>query len=89
MLPETIATTAWDNEMSKQTREATGLRLTPGALAKLDGAADRLGRSRASIVEILALMYADRLQADTMIPASALPGDSRAKKTSRKIATES
>jgi hypothetical protein len=62
-------------------RKNTGMRLTTTALAKIDAAAERLGRSRAAVVEILATLYADNLDGSTMIPAAAVPGDSRQRKT--------
>lgn len=57
----------------------TGMRLTTTALAKIDRAAERLGRSRAAVVEILAYLHADKLGPDTMIPAAAVPPDTRAR----------
>lgn len=69
----------------KSNRTATGLRLTNAALAKIDSAGERLGRSRAAIVEILAMMHADKLDEHSMIPASALPADSRLSRKKRKI----
>jgi hypothetical protein len=66
--------------MGEVERVNTGMRLTKAALERIDKAADRLSRSRASIVEILAYLHADSLTADTMIPAGAVPPDTRAPK---------
>lgn len=63
--------------MGEVERVNTGMRLTAAALDKIDQAADRLGRSRAAVVEILAYLHADGLKADTMIPAGAIPTDAR------------
>jgi len=66
--------------MGEVVRINTGMRLTKVALHKIDSAADRLSRSRAAIVEILAYLYADQLSGDTMVPAAAVPPDSRSPK---------
>lgn len=64
--------------MGEVERINTGMRLTSTALARIDAAADRLGRSRAFVVEVLAYLHADSLTPDTMIPAGAVPTDTRA-----------
>jgi hypothetical protein len=69
--------------MAATERINTGMRLTPTALARIDAAAARLGRSRAFVVEVLAYLHADDLSPDTMIPAGAIPPDSRAPKKRR------
>lgn len=69
---------------NKSERIGTGMRLSQAALSKIDQAADRLGRSRAAIVEFLAYLYADQLTLDTMVPAAAIPTDSRARKRGKK-----
>jgi hypothetical protein len=69
--------------MGEVERVNTGMRLTRAALKKIDDAADRLSRSRAAVVEMLANLHADKLSADTMIPAGAVPPDTRSPKQSR------
>jgi hypothetical protein len=70
--------------MGNVERINTGMRLTAAALARIDAAAERLGRSRAFVVEVLAYLHANSLTADTMIPAGAIPPESRAPKKKRK-----
>ena len=67
--------------MAGEARVNTGLRLLPATLAALDAAAARMGgRSRAFVVEVLAGLYAPRLDADTSVPVGLMPAGSRAKK---------
>jgi hypothetical protein len=63
------------------------MRLTSETVQILDRTADRLGRiSRASVVELLARLYAEQLQLDTTVPLSAtVPG---ARKSRRKRGTK-
>jgi hypothetical protein len=69
--------------MAAGERVNTGMRLTEAALERIDAAAARLKRSRAFVVEVLAYLHADKLGPDTMIPASAMPPDTRAPKRGR------
>jgi hypothetical protein len=62
----------------------TGMRLLQSSLTKIDAAGERLGRSRAAIVDILVYLHADQLSPETMVPASAIPPDSRARRTAPK-----
>lgn len=69
--------------MGEVERVNTGMRLTKASLKKIDDAAARLDRSRVAVVEMLAYLYADKLTKDTMIPAGAVPPDTRAPKRER------
>ncbi len=62
----------------------TGMRLTTAALKRIDAAARRLGRSRAFVVEVLSYLHAADLTPDTMIPAAAMPPDTRARRSEPK-----
>jgi hypothetical protein len=65
-------------------RVQTGLKLLKSSVEALDAAAERMGgKSRAFVVDVLASMYASKLDGDTMIPASMTPAGSRAKKVPR------
>jgi hypothetical protein len=70
-------------QMGDVERINTGMRLTQATLARIDAAAARLGRSRAFVVEVLAYLHANGLAPDTLIPAGAVPADSRAPKQKR------
>jgi hypothetical protein len=62
-------------------RMNTGMRLREASVAKLDAAAVRMGdKSRAFVVEVLIGLYADRLDANTQIPAGVFPPDTRERK---------
>lgn len=70
--------------MSDAVRLNTGMRLLETTVAALDAAGERMGgKSRAFVVEVLAALYADGLDAKTAVPVGMVPGDSRAKKQPR------
>lgn len=70
--------------MGDAKRINTGMRLLEGTVAALDAAGERMGgKSRAFVVEVLAALYANKLDADTAVPVGMVPGDSRAKKQPR------
>jgi hypothetical protein len=65
--------------MSEEKRVNIGARLMPQTVAALDAAGVRMGnKSRAFVIEVLAALYADSLDAKTPIPAGMVPADSRA-----------
>jgi hypothetical protein len=65
-------------------RVQTGLKLLKSSVDELDAAAERMGgKSRAFVVDVLAIMYARQLGGDTMVPLSMMPTGTRAKKTSK------
>jgi len=71
--------------VSNAKRINTGMRLLETTIAALDSAGDRMGgKSRAFVVEVLAALYAHELDANTVVPVGMVPGDSRAKKQTRK-----
>ncbi len=61
-------------------RHNVGMRMSGSTINRLDKAVIRLGRSRVSVVEILINLHADTLSGETLIPASAIPATSRAKR---------
>jgi hypothetical protein len=65
--------------MADTERINTGMRLTGSTVARIDAAAKRMGRSRAFVVEVLAYLHAASLGPDTMIPAAAMPPDTRSR----------
>jgi hypothetical protein len=70
--------------MSEAKRVNTGMRLLETTIAALDEAGVRMGgKSRAFVVEVLAVLYADKLDANTVVAVGMVPGDSRAKKQPR------
>jgi hypothetical protein len=66
-------------EKHNRTRNNIGVRLLPATIAALDAAAERTGRSRAAVIEILVAMHAGSLNADTQVPVGVLPVGSRSK----------
>lgn len=67
--------------MSEPRRVNTGMRLLEGTITALDAAGERMGgKSRAFVVEVLAALYADKLDAHTPVPVGMVPKDTRAKK---------
>lgn len=70
--------------MADVIRLNTGMRLLETTVAALDAAGERMGgKSRAFVVEVLAALYAGKLDANTSVPVGMVPGDSRAKKQPR------
>lgn len=56
----------------------TGMRLLETTVEALDAAGERMGgKSRAFVVEVLAALYASRLDATTQVPVGMVPGDAR------------
>lgn len=67
--------------MPEPRRVNTGMRLLEGTIAALDEAGERMGgKSRAFVVEVLAALYADKLDAKTAVPVGMQPSGTRAKK---------
>lgn len=81
-MPDTTGTGAGSDPNK---RVNIGVRLLPATVAALDQAGERMGgKSRAFAIEVLAALYAKELTADTVVPVTMVPADSRAKKVPRK-----
>ena len=71
--------------MADAKRVNTGMRLLEATIAALDAAGERMGgKSRAFVVEVLAALYAGKLDASTAVPVGMLPVDSRARNRTTK-----
>jgi hypothetical protein len=54
-----------------------GVRLMPHTIAAMDAAAERLGKSRAFVIEVMTALIADSLTRETSVPLGMVPADSR------------
>ncbi len=61
-------------------RKNTGMRLLPETVERIDRASQRLGRSRAAVVDIVVALHADGLTAETLAPLGSIPNGSRARR---------
>jgi hypothetical protein len=69
--------------MGESQRVNIGVRLLPHTIEAIDAAADRIGKSRAFVIEVLVALYSKSIDEKTEIPITMIPVDGRGGKRTK------